>query len=173
MVNYSADFIENYAELTTELRKLTHDKHKWEWTESHQNAFEKIKISICDNTMLSYFHPTWDTLVICDGSPNGVAGILTQINPDTNKREVVAYASRTLTDAETRYGQIEREALAIHFACLKFQIFLLGKPFVVATDHKPLVHMFNKPKTQMPYRIERIRMKLQGFEFIVQHLPGL
>ena len=172
MVNYHADFISNYAEISSVLRKLTHDKVKWEWTVEHQEAFEKVKSSLCETTLLSYFDPSWKTEVVCDGSPYGVAGILTQVDPHSSRRKVVAYASRSLTDAETRYGQIEREALAIHFSLLKFNIFLLGKPFKVQTDHKPLVHMFNNPKTQMPYRIERIRMKLQGFKFVVEHLPG-
>ena len=127
---------------------------------------------MCENTLLSYFNPEWDTEVIGDGSPTGVDGILTQLNPENKEKKVIAYVSRSLTDAETRYGQIEREALAIHFACLKFQIYLLGKPFTMFTDDKPLEYMFNKPKTQMLYRIERIRVKLQGFNFTVKHLPG-
>ena len=100
-----------------------------------------------------------------------------QCHTNTNKapgdKKVIGYASRTFSDAETRYGQIEREALAIHFACLKFQIYLLGQKFTIFTDHKPLVYMFNKPRSQMPYRIERIRMKLQGFDFNVVHIPGV
>ena len=108
---------------------------------------------------------------MCDGSPVGVSTILIQIKPQGREKKVIGYASRTLTDAETRYGQIEREALAIHFACLKFQIYLLGQQFTIFTDHKPLVYMFNKPRSQMPYRIERIRMKLQGFDFNVVQNP--
>ena len=122
--------------------------------------------------MLHYFEPTWDTEVVCDGSPYGLGGILKQTNPKDGRQKVIAYASRSLTDAESRYGQIEREALAIHFACHKFQLYLLGKTFTVITDHKPLVHIFNKPRSQMPYRIERIRMKLLGFSFTVKHTPG-
>ena len=101
-----------------------------------------------------------------------MSGILTQISPTDGCRTAIAYASRTLTDAETRYGQIEREALAIHFARLKFQLYLLGKQFIVITCRKPLVHIFNRPKTQMPYRVERIGMKLQGFDFYVKYVQG-
>ena len=172
MANYSAEFIKDYAMLTSDLRKLTHKNEKWEWQSHHQHAFDKLKTAMGDHTMLSYFDPNWDTKVVCDGSPFGVAGILMQTNPETKKKKIIAYASRSLTDAETRYGQIEREALSIHFSCLKFQLYLLGKPFEIITDHKPLVYMFNNPKSQTPYRIERIRMKLQGFAFKVIHIPG-
>ena len=172
MVSFSADFIEHVTELTVELRKLTKENVKWEWNKSHEEKFHVLKNALCEQTLVSYFNPQWDTEIIYDASPLGESGILTQISPTDGSRTVIAYASRTLTDAETRYGQIEREALAIHFAYLKFQIYLLGKRFSVITDHKPLVHMFNRPKTQMPYRVERIRMKLQGFDFQVNYAPG-
>ena len=171
-VTFNADFIEKFSEHTNVLRQLTHDKVNWEWNDTHQEAFIRIKNILCEHTMLSYFNPCWDTEVICDGSPLGVSGILTQINPENGERQVVAYASRSLSDAETRYGQVEREALAIYFSCIKFRIYLLGKQFTVTTDHKPLIFMFNNPRSQMPFRIERIRMKLQGFEFTVRHMPG-
>ena len=172
MVNFNANFIEHYSELTAELRNLTREKVKWEWKRRHQIAFDRIKNSLCQEALLNYFNPDWDTEIICDGSPVGVSGTLIQINPKTREKKVVAYTSRKLTDPETRYGQIEREALAIYFACLKLQTYLLGKPFTVVTDHQPLVHMFNKPKAQMPFRVERIRLKLQGFDFIVKYIQG-
>ena len=172
MLNFSSEFIEKFSDQTAILRKLTREKVRWTWTNAHQKSFEKLKHALCEKTMLSYFNPAWETELICDGSPFGVSGILTQIDPSDNQRRVIAYASRSLTDAESRYGQIEREALAIHFACLRFQIYLLGKHFSVITDHNPLVHMFNNPRTQMPYRVERIRMKLQGFNFTVHYTPG-
>ena len=172
MVNYSAEFIENYASLTADLRKLTHDKVTWDWTAKHQDAFERVKKALRRTTMLSYFNPEWDTKVISDGSPFGVAGMLVQRNPKNDTKQVVAYASRSLSDVETRYGQIEREALAIYFACTKFQIYLLGKQFTVHTDHKPLVFIFNKPKSENPYRVERMRLKLQGFNFEVKYVKG-
>ena len=172
MVSFSADFIEHFTEYTAELRKLTHDKSKWEWNENHQHAFERLKKALSEHSLLSYFNPDWETEIICDGSPVGVSGILIQCHPNDGSRRIIAYASRSLTDAETRYGQIEREALSIYFACLKFQIYILGKNFTVVTDHQPLVTMFNNPRSQMPYRVERIRMKLQGFNFKVRHIPG-
>ena len=123
MVTFNADFIEKFSEHTNVLRQLTHDKVNWEWNDIHQEAFIRIKNILCEHTMLSYFNPCWDTEVICDGSPLGVSGILTQINPENGERQVVAYASRSLSDAESRYGQVEREALAIYFSCIKFQIY--------------------------------------------------
>ena len=51
-------------------------------------------------------------------------------------------------------------------------MFVLGHTFTVITDHKPLVSLFNSPTKPGPFRVERIRLKLQGFSFIVIHKPG-
>jgi hypothetical protein len=69
----------------------------------------------------------------------------------------VHYVSRTLTDVEKRYSQIERElALAAVFTTSRLRMYLLGaKHFELVTDHKPLPPMFNKPKAKLPPRIER------------------
>ena len=64
--------------------------------------------------------------------------------------------SRTLTDTERRYSQIEREALAAKFTTSRLQMYLLvRKQFQLATDHKPLLPLFNNPQAKLPLRIER------------------
>ena len=67
---------------------------------------------------LGHFDPSWNTEVVVDASPVGLGAILRQSNPNNpDDRRVVCYRSRTLTGPETRYSQIEREALAIMWAC--------------------------------------------------------
>ncbi len=85
--------------------------------------------------------------------------------PDTLSRptfKIITYASRALTDVEKRYGPIEREFLAIQYGCFRSEIYLLGKDFEVITDHKPLVSLYNSPRCPGPFRVERMRPKLQG-----------
>ena len=57
----------------------------------------------------------------------------------------VAVASRTTSDAESRYPQIDLEAMGIDFALRRFRNYLVGAPceVIVVTDHKPLVPIFN------------------------------
>ena len=68
-------------------------------------------------------------------------------------RRVIGYGSRSLTDIETRYSQMEREGLAVVWACEHFDVYVRGKPFTIYTDHKPLDYIWKKPKPLL--RIER------------------
>ena len=107
--------IENYSSITAKLRKLLHKHAKWELNDKHKKSFEVLKNSLNSYCMLNYFDPKFNTEVICDASPHGFFVILTQYGNDENKKRVVAYASRSLTETEQRHSQIERESLAILF----------------------------------------------------------
>ena len=71
-----------------------------------------------------------------------------------------------LTSAEYAYAQIEKELLAIVFACEKFHSYIYGRTDVtVETDHLPLVNIFNKPLRLVPLRLQRMRLTLQQYSF--------
>jgi len=72
----------------------------------------------------------------------------------------VSFASRALTQIETRYAQIE-ELLAIVFACKKFDKYIFGCDVVhVETDHKPLEEIFKKTLCDAPARLKRMLLRL-------------
>ena len=172
MTNYSAPFIPDYTTLVDPLRSLTKKDAQWVWTEGHQECFEQLKESLKENALLNYYDPSLPTEVVCDASPVGVSAILAQYKSGETVPRVRAYNSRTLTPVERRYGQIERESLSIQFGCLKNQLYLLGHEFTVVTDHQPLVCLYNNPRRPGPFRVERMRLKLQGFSFNVVYRPG-
>ncbi|UYV72254.1 hypothetical protein LAZ67_9002361, partial [Cordylochernes scorpioides] len=81
--------------------------------------------------------------------------------------------SKTMTPTEKRYAQIEKEALAITWACERFQDFLLGKRFRIETDHKPLIPLFStKELSSLTPRLQRFRMRMMRFGFEIVHIPG-
>ena len=85
----------------------------------------------------------------------------------------MAYASRSMSDTEKRYAQIEKEALATTWACEKFSDFILGKRIDIETDHKPLVPLLGmKHLDSLPPRVLRFRLRLDRYNYDICHVPG-
>ena len=76
----------------------------------------------------------------------------------------IAFASKILMDAETRYANIKRELLAIVFACQKFSTYLLGRSFIAESDHKPLEMIAMKNPAYAPPRLLRMLLELQRYD---------
>ena len=78
-----------------------------------------------------------------------------------------------MTKTEQMYAQIEKEALAITWACDRFHQYLLGLRFHVKTDHKPLVPLLSsKNLDDLPLRVQRFRLRLMRYDFSISHVPG-
>ena len=113
-----------------------------------------------------------ETAVAADASSFGLGGVLYQKHDDEWKP--VAYCSRTLTSAECRYAQIEKELLASLHACTKFERYLVGLPeFTLYTDHRPLVPLLNKKDlADTPIRCQRMIMRMMRFNARAEYTPG-
>ena len=166
MANYCARFIRNFANITHSLRQLTHKSVPFQWGEEHTAALNTLKDSITQDQVMAYYDPNKETNLIVDASPVGLGAILTQ-----NDRPI-AYASRSLSKAESNYSQIDREALAIVWGIEHFHLYLYGAQFNVTTDHKPLVTIFNNGNTKSTARCERWCLRLQTYQFEVKYSPG-
>jgi len=86
----------------------------------------------------------------------------------------IAFASRTLTAAERNYSQIEKEGLACVYGVKKFHAYLFGHPFVLYTDHKPLMHLFGAERavpSQASARIQRWALTLAMYEYTMAFKP--
>ena len=85
----------------------------------------------------------------------------------------MCYASRSVSDTEKRYAVIEKEALATTWASERFSDYVLGIPFTLETDHKPLTVLLNSSElSKMPPRILRFRLRLMRYNYQVQYVPG-
>ncbi len=171
MVAYLSRYIDRFSSRCEPLRRLTKENTKFQWGPEQQQAFDDLKAALTTAPVLIPYQPGRETLVIVDGSPEGLGGALLQ--KTTEGFQPVHYVSRTLTDTEKHYSQIEREALAAEFTTSRLQMYLLGAPkFKLVTDHKPLLPLLNNPKAKIPPRIERIIIKMQNLDFEAIHIPG-
>jgi hypothetical protein len=164
-LNYVAKFIPDFATVCEPIRRLMRKDAEWEWSEDQQKSFQSLKNKLTDSKVMSYYSPEKKTEIVVDASPVGLGAILTQ------EDNVVCYASRALTDTESRYSQMEREALAIVWACEHFDMYVRGaQHFTVITDHKPLEKIWQK--TKPPLRIERWGLRLQPYKLSIKYRPG-
>ena len=97
-----------------------------------------------------------------------------QYDPEAKRWRPVTYRSRAFTDTESRYSQLEKEAKAVEWGIFANQIYLygMGNTFEVDTDHKPLVPLLSGYRTTAPLRIERILVRLQGFNYRLNYELG-
>lgn len=158
MVNYLGKYIPNFSDIAAPLRKLTHKETAWCWYQQHQKAFDRLKSCLSSAPVLAYYDVKAPVTLTCDASCYGLGAACMQ-----NGRPV-AYASRTLTDTETQYAQIERELLAVVFTCTKFKECIYGKPTIVEADHQPLVTILRKAIHTAPARLLRMLLQLQCYD---------
>ena len=121
-----------------------------------------MKEALSNAPVTAYFDPDRERSIYVDASPVGLGAILARTDPSTGHGKVIAYASRALTEIESRYSQTEGEALAVIWGCEYFHFHIYGNQ--VITDSKPLVTIFNDPKSKPPARIERWTLRLQPYQ---------
>ena len=102
-----------------------------------------------------------------------VGAIIFHVCEDGTERPV-AYASRTLTETEKNYAQLEKEALSLVFGVHKFHQYLYGRPFTLYTDHQPLTTIVG-PKRGVPpltvARMQRWVLILSAYDYQIQFKP--
>ena len=125
------------------------------------------------NTVLAHYDPNAETQVSVDTSSYGLGTVLEQQQKDKT-RQPVAYQSRSLSPCEQQYAKIEKEALAITWACKCFNSYILGKPFKIQMDYRPLIYLLSSQEdfNHLPPHIQCFRMWLMKYSFSIIHVPG-
>lgn len=166
MITYVAKFIPNLSKLSANLRQLLKKDIVWQWEDVHDKEFNNLKRQLSNSPVLQYYDRNQPIVLSVDSSKNGLGAVILQNGAP------VAYASKSLTETQCNYAQIEKETLAILFGCQRFHQYLFGTRFLVETDHKPLESIFNKSLDKVPLRIQRLLLSLQNYDFSVKYTPG-
>ena len=172
-VTYLNHFSTKLAELTSPLRELTKKHVHFSWEPRHQQALNEIKQELRSSKLISYYDPdpTTPTILQWDASQTGIRAWLRQLDSQGNEH-IVAMTSRSLTEAEFRYSNIERECLAILYGLEKFEYYLLGRGVMVETDHSPLEQIFKKNINETPSKLQRLLLRCLRFDVHVQYKQG-
>ncbi|KAJ3631887.1 hypothetical protein MTP99_012991 [Tenebrio molitor] len=139
---------------------------------NHQREFDKLKNEIVSPKVLAKFDVNKKSRVSTDTSSFGIGAVLEQLQEDDNWKPVY-FCSKSLSPMERGYAQIEKEALAITWACERLEQYLLGAKFIVQTDHKPLtVILKTREVNKLTNRLQRFRIRLLKFNFDISYVPG-
>ena len=147
IVNYYRDMWVRRSHILAPLASLTSKTAKWEWTGAHQNAFDTMKKIISKEVLLTYpnFHLPFD--IHTDASDTQLGAVISQ------NGKPIAFYSRKLNPAQTRYTTTERELLAIVETLKEFRTILLGQQIRVYTDHKNLTYKNFNTERVMRWRL--------------------
>ena len=171
MVNQLAKFVPNLADKTKPIRELLHKDNIFVWSEVQDEAFQNLKKILTSTQVLAYYDTNKRTVLSTDASNSGLGACLYQESEGILRP--VAYASKSLTDTESRYAIIEKEALAVTWGCERFSQYLLGRHFEIHTDHRPLLaSLQTKRLDSLTPRLQRFKMRLGRYDYTITYIPG-
>ena len=161
VVNYYRDMWIRRSHILAPLAQLTSKSTKWEWGEKQRKAFEMAKRVIARETMLAYPDFNKPFTIHTDASHYQLGAVISQDG------KPIAFYSRKLNPAQTRYTTTERELLSIVETLKEYRTILLGHEIEVYTDHKNLVYKhFNTE------RVMRWRLLLEEFGPKLTYIKG-
>ena len=169
LANYYRRFVPNFATKAKPLHRLTEKTAKFKWSVQCQEAFIELKQCLTTAPVLSLPDFTKQFILDTDASDSGIGAVLSQKQHDGSEC-VIAYASRVLSKPERRYCVTRKELLAVVYFIKYFRPYLLGKPFVLRTDHGSLTWLsnFRNPEGQLARWLEA----LQEYQLQIVHRKG-
>ena len=135
------------------------------WLEEHQAAFEQLKAKLVQSPIL-VTPDDHHEFVLDTGASNRSAGAVLSMMID-GQEHVVAYASRAFSKQQRNYCVTRRELLAVVLALKTFKQYLLGRHFVIRTDHSAL-QWFRRSKEPIGQPGRWLEM-MEEFDFEIQY----
>ncbi|XP_058975615.1 uncharacterized protein K02A2.6-like [Musca domestica] len=170
-INHYGKFVNNMRTLRKPLDDLLKKDAKFEWTSQCQKSLNDFKNILTSDLLLTHYNPNLPIHVAADASSHGIGAVIYHMFPD-NTMKAIHHISRSLTQAEKNYSQIEKEGLALIFAVQRFHKMLFGRKFTLHTDHKPLLAIFGSKKGVPIYtanRLQRWALILLAYNFEIKY----
>ena len=174
LVNYYGKFLPNLSTTLAPLYKLLRQGVKWQWGFAQEAALAEIKKALQSPNLLAHFDSNKLLVLACDASPVGVGAVLSHRLDDGTEKPIL-YAYRTLSPAQRKYSQLDKEALAIIFRVKHYHQYLYARKFVILSDHQPLKHILSESKAtpaMASARIQRWAILLGGYHYRIEYKPG-
>ncbi len=124
------------------------------------------------SSSLALFDPRLQTILSTDAAHYALGAVLTQI-AEQGTEQTIAFASRSLSEAERKYSIVEKEVLALRLGCRKWRTWLWDRKFILRTDHQALTTLLGtKGNKRAGLRVARWSARLLEFNYDVQYRKG-
>lgn len=164
--NYYRKFIRNFAKISGPIVNLSRKRVKFIWSYECEQAFQTLRRALLTAPILKYPDFSKPFKAIIDASDFTCGGIQEYDGIDMP----ITYISRSFKKGERNKPPIEKELLAVHFALTQLRPYLYGRHFIIKSDHKPLVYLFNLKNPNS--RLSRLRLELEEYDFEIQYIKG-
>ena len=161
-------FIKDFPKISKPLCRLLEKDANFDFDEPCRSAFDEIQSRLVTTPIMLI--PDWnnDFEIMCDASDYAIRAILGQRTEKISKS--IYYASKTFNEAQKNYSTIEKEILAMVFACKKFRSYILGSHVVIHTDHDTIKYLMAKKEVKP--RLIRWVLLLQEFDLEIKDKKG-
>ena len=199
IVNYLSRFSPNTAKMMCNLRALLKMNTEVLWLPQHSEDFQHIVQELCSPKLLKYYNSNKKLYLEVNASQKAIGMALLQSVQEEHENKAnngqqqnqveasvndcektiipndllpVAYGSKTLTDAESQYANIECELLGVVARVEKFHTICYGRSTIVLSNHKPLTSIVHKDLVNAPPRLQRLLLRLQKYNVTIWYKPS-
>ena len=166
-MNFFRDFIPNFSEIVKPLTDLT-AVSQFQWNGEASETFQNVKEAVSKAGMLYGVEEDGELRVYSDASIVGVGGTLVQFREREDREVPIMFVSKKFSPTSAKWSTIEQECFGVFFTIMKLRSFLLGRKFILFTDHRNLVYL---QQSTIP-KLVRWKLRLLEFDFVVKHVPG-
>ena len=186
-VNYLSRFIPEFSALQQPLQWFLKEGTEYIWLPHHTDAFEKIKDAVSQDCLLQCYDMSKPLFIECDASKKGLGWILLEPISEMDEKNIVntsnmndflsdlkpvAYASKSLSDAETHYVNIEGDLLGVVFGVEYFKHFTYGHCTHIITDLKLLLPLFEKSLSNTNLCLSRLLLCISEYDLKLHYQSG-
>jgi len=163
LTGYYRRFVKGYGQISKPLTNLL-KKNAFQWTDIAQQAFDTLKRAMITAPVLALPDFSKSFIVETDASGEGVGAVLMQ---DSHP---IAYFSKALSPKHQTMSIYEKEFMAVVLAVEKWRPYLLGRHFVIKTDHFSLKYLLEQ-KITTAFQGKWLS-KLMGYDYEICYRGG-
>nr|CAD1820600.1 unnamed protein product [Ananas comosus var. bracteatus] len=164
LTGYYRKFVKDYGKISAPLTNLL-KKDSFHWNDEASLAFNALKEAMVSAPVLAL--PNFSTTFIleCDASGIGIGGVLMQ------EGRPIAFTSKALSEKHRALPTYEKEMMAILHAVNKWRQYLLGRHFIIYTDHRSLKYLMEqRVSSEMQ---QKWTAKLLGYDYEIRYKKGV